>query len=139
MMDHDINNQDPARTDDRTIRVFITSTFRDMHAERDVLITVVFPELRERIERLGLEFFDVDLRWDVPLTGVDGESANSWAYSRTEWKKPVDKKADRVSTVLARSDLVQIHQSEPLVQTKCDITLVGTRKAPAILPEYPRN
>jgi len=38
------------------IRVFISSTFRDMHAERDHLVTVVFPELRERIERLGKIF-----------------------------------------------------------------------------------
>ena len=53
-----------------------------MHAERDHLVTVVFPELRERCERLGLEFFDVDLRWGVPEMGVDGESANSWEYCR---------------------------------------------------------
>ena len=49
----------------RRVRVFISSTFRDMEAERDHLVTVVFPELRERVERLGLEFFDVDLRWGV--------------------------------------------------------------------------
>ena len=36
-----------------------------MHAERGHLITVVFPELRERVKQLGLEFFDVDLRWGV--------------------------------------------------------------------------
>ena len=55
------------------VRVFISSTFRDMQAERDHLVTVVSPELRERIERLGLDFFDVDLRWGVPEVGVDGE------------------------------------------------------------------
>jgi WD40 repeat protein len=64
------------------IRVFVSSTFRDMHAERDHLVTVVFPELRERVERLGFEFYDVDLRWGVPKTGVDGERANSWAYCK---------------------------------------------------------
>jgi WD40 repeat protein len=69
-------------TNDRKVRVFISSTFRDMHAERDHLVTVVFPELRERCERLGLEFFDVDLRWGVPDKNVDGEKANSWEYCR---------------------------------------------------------
>ena len=54
----------------KNVRLFISSTFRDMHAERDHLVTVVFPELRppsprlrragERVEQLGLEFFDVD-------------------------------------------------------------------------------
>ena len=38
------------------VRVFISSTFRGMHAERDHVVTVVFPELRERVEQLGLEF-----------------------------------------------------------------------------------
>lgn len=58
------------------------STFRDMHAERDHLVTVVFPELRERVEQLGLEFFDVDLRWGVPAMDANGETANSWEYCR---------------------------------------------------------
>ncbi len=69
---------------DNKVRVFISSTFKDMHAERDHLVTVVFPELRERCERLGLEFFDVDLRWGVPEKGADGETANSWEYCR-QW------------------------------------------------------
>ena len=69
-------------TFEKQVRVFVSSTFRDMHAERDHLVTVVFPELRERVEQLGLEFFDVDLRWGVPETGVDGEKANSWEYCR---------------------------------------------------------
>lgn len=55
-----------------------------MHAERDHLVTVVFPELRERVEQLGLEFFDVDLRWGVPEKTVNGETANSWEYCR-QW------------------------------------------------------
>jgi WD40 repeat protein len=49
----------------RTVRVFISSTFRDMHAERDQLVRVVFPELRERLlpHRVYLE--EIDLRWGV--------------------------------------------------------------------------
>ena len=53
-----------------------------MHAERDQLVTVVVPELRERVARLGLELFDVDLRWGVPKTDVDGELANPWDYCK---------------------------------------------------------
>lgn len=55
-----------------------------MHAERDHLVTVVFPELRERCESLGLEFFDVDLRWELPEKGTVGEKANSREYCR-QW------------------------------------------------------
>ena len=49
----------------KTVRVFISSTFRDMHAERDYLVRVVFPELRERCARRRLHLVDVDLRWGV--------------------------------------------------------------------------
>jgi Domain of unknown function (DUF4062) len=66
-------------TPEKQVRVFISSTFRDMHAERDHLVTVVFPELRERVEQLGLEFFDVDLRWGVSAKDANGETANSLA------------------------------------------------------------
>src|SRR5271157_1283324 len=66
----------------QTVRVFISSTFRDMHAERDHLVTVVFPELRERLSWLGLDFYDIDLRWGVPTVDVDGERANPWEYCR---------------------------------------------------------
>ncbi len=37
----------------KTVRVFIISTFRNMHAERDHLVKVVFPALRERLESIG--------------------------------------------------------------------------------------
>ena len=48
-----------------TIRIFISSTFRDMHAERDHLVKVVFPELRERCAKRQLHLIDVDLRWGI--------------------------------------------------------------------------
>jgi hypothetical protein len=76
-------------TDQRLIRVFVSSTFRDMHAERDHLVTVVFPELRERIEQLGMTFFDIDLRWGVPGKDVNGETANSWEYCK-QWIERVE-------------------------------------------------
>ncbi|MBI2837255.1 MAG: DUF4062 domain-containing protein [Acidobacteria bacterium] len=49
----------------RTIRVFISSTFRDMHAERDHLLRTVFPELKELCRTHRVHLIDVDLRWGV--------------------------------------------------------------------------
>ncbi len=49
----------------RTIRVFISSTFRDMHAKRDHLVKVVFPALRERLEKYRFHLVDIDLRWGI--------------------------------------------------------------------------
>jgi hypothetical protein len=50
---------------DKTIRAFISSTFRDMHAERDYLSRFVFPELRKRCLQRGVDFIGLDLRWGV--------------------------------------------------------------------------
>ena len=58
-------NQSAATYLDRQIRVFISSTFRDMHAERDHLVKVVFPELRRLCESRGVTWGEVDLRWGV--------------------------------------------------------------------------
>nr|XP_057928981.1 telomerase protein component 1 [Doryrhamphus excisus] len=49
----------------RGVRVFISSTFRDMHAERDILVRSVFPELRRRAAQHCLHLQEVELRWGV--------------------------------------------------------------------------
>lgn len=48
-----------------SVRVFISSTFLDMHGERDVLTQYVFPELRKRCEKIRIHVNEVDLRWGV--------------------------------------------------------------------------
>jgi len=56
----------------KSIRIFISSTFRDMHAERDHFVRMVFPELKARCRTKRLHLIDVDLRW-----GVSEEDAES--------------------------------------------------------------
>src|ERR1700722_10719846 len=45
--------------------VFVSGTFRDMHAERDYLRSHVFPELAERLSTRQISVEAVDLRWGV--------------------------------------------------------------------------
>ena len=47
------------------VRVFISSTFQDMHAERDHLVKRVFPQLRERLLPYRIHLIDIDLRWGI--------------------------------------------------------------------------
>jgi hypothetical protein len=51
--------------DNRSVRVFVSSTFIDMQAERDVLVTKTFPALRAKYRTRGIELFEVDLRWGI--------------------------------------------------------------------------
>jgi len=50
------------------VRIYISTTYDDMHSERDVLAREVFPRLRERFGPRGIHVVGVDLRW-----GVEGE------------------------------------------------------------------
>jgi len=49
----------------QTFRVFVSSTFSDLRAERNALQERVFPRLRELCLQHGVQFQAVDLRWGV--------------------------------------------------------------------------
>ena len=52
---------------------FISSTFRDMQQERDILNTRILPELRELANKSGRDFSMVDLRWGISTEALDSE------------------------------------------------------------------
>ncbi len=64
-----IDQSTPTVAKQRVVHVLISSTFRDMQEERDVLVKKVFPELRRRCRERGVEF-----------VGVSGN------YATMEWR-----------------------------------------------------
>ena len=56
------------------VRIFVSSTFRDFHNERDYLFQRVFPRLESACAERGILFIPVDLRWGVTeKEALDGE------------------------------------------------------------------
>lgn len=51
--------------DNRVIRVFISSTFRDMQDERDELMKKTFPVLRRKAAERDVTLTELDLRWGI--------------------------------------------------------------------------
>ncbi|XP_031217755.1 telomerase protein component 1 [Mastomys coucha] len=49
----------------RNIRLFISSTFRDMHGERDLLLRSVLPALQARVFPHRISLHAIDLRWGI--------------------------------------------------------------------------
>ena len=49
----------------KTFRVFVSSTFSDLKAERNALQERVFPRLRDLCHQHGARFQPIDLRWGV--------------------------------------------------------------------------
>ena len=62
-------------SDWRARPVFISSTFRDMHAERDWLRNRVFPRLEEQLRQRRHHLELIDLRLGVETAQADTEEA----------------------------------------------------------------
>lgn len=54
---------------------FISSTFRDMQAERDMIHKVVFPAVRKKLKKYGEYVEEVDLRWGVDTLSLSEEES----------------------------------------------------------------
>ena len=57
--------------------IFVSSTFRDMHAERDMLHRVVVPELASRFAKRHITVDLIDLRWGINTSAEDSERENT--------------------------------------------------------------
>lgn len=68
---HSMDDVEPVSSENKTsipnriIKVFISSTFQDMHKERDYLMVQVFPQLQEMAQKRNVKFIPIDLRWGV--------------------------------------------------------------------------
>ncbi|KAL3317678.1 Telomerase protein component 1 [Cichlidogyrus casuarinus] len=52
----------------RTSQIFISSTFKDMHAERDLICGVIIPAVRKSLfaKKQAVQVNEIDLRWGIP-------------------------------------------------------------------------
>jgi len=58
------------------VSIFISSTFRDMQLERDILRDLVLPRVREFAAKYGNDVELIDLRWGVDTSLVSEEEQN---------------------------------------------------------------
>ncbi|MGS2811505.1 DUF4062 domain-containing protein [Nocardia sp. MW-W600-9] len=56
------------------ISIFVSSTFRDFHRERDELIATVLPMLNDRAAEFGCRVEFADLRWGVTVEDADDDA-----------------------------------------------------------------
>src|SRR5438132_7613613 len=72
----------------KTVRVFISSTFRDMHGERDHLVKVVFSALRERLEKHRVYLIDADLRCGVTRDQAENDQVLDFCLQQIDECRP---------------------------------------------------
>ena len=49
----------------QTIKIFVSSTFNDMHGERDAINKVVIPHLNDLLRSQRIKVMAIDLRWGL--------------------------------------------------------------------------
>jgi len=72
----------------KNVSVFISSTFNDMHAERDHLIKVMFPKLRARLEKHRIHLVDIDLRWGVTREQAEDDRVLGFCLQQIDECRP---------------------------------------------------
>ncbi|MCL2115938.1 MAG: DUF4062 domain-containing protein [Methanobrevibacter sp.] len=72
----------------KSVTIFISSTFNDMHLERDYLVKNVFPELREWCEERKIHLVDVDLRWGVTAEDTENDNALRTCLKNIDKSRP---------------------------------------------------
>ncbi|MDD2737079.1 MAG: DUF4062 domain-containing protein [Desulfuromonadaceae bacterium] len=72
----------------KTVRVFISSTFRDMQAERDYLVKRVFPALRQKLDPHRIHLVDIDLRWGITKEQSDNDLVLGFCLQQIDECRP---------------------------------------------------
>ena len=74
------------------MKIFVSSTFKDMHAERDMLEFDVFPEIAEFIRDYGEELIFIDLRWGINTQTLENDESTrkilSVCLDEIDYSKP---------------------------------------------------
>ncbi len=64
-----------ARTATNSLRIFVSSTFADMHSERNLLQEIIFPAIRRRCNVSGrrVQLIDIDMRWGITQSEITAD------------------------------------------------------------------
>ena len=62
---------------------FVSSTFCDMQAERDILHQRVFPRIRKQLEPYGEDIEGLDLRWGVDTSNMSEKESGKQLLQHT--------------------------------------------------------
>ena len=115
--------------------MFVSSTFVDMHEERETLIKKVFPRLRDYCRDRGVFMADVDLRWGV--TARQSERGRTLSICLAEidrcWPFFIGILGDRSVARISASDL-KIH---PWLSTLAGSSLTEIEIEYAVLSRRP--
>lgn len=123
-----------------TYKIFISSTFKDMDFERDVVRNLVIPQLNHTYSKYNIEFQAVDLRYGINTRGISEKEASQkvlnmcinaieasepffisfvgnrygWVPDKKEWDDFYNQLDDNQKDILKKSDDISVTEMEIL-------------------------
>lgn len=113
-----------------SIRLFVSSVFRDTERERELLARMVFPQLRATCARRGLAFHAVDLRWGVPADELDE------ARLLRRLSAEIDGCLPFILGILGGAYGTQLRSERSITEYEICYALKADREIPALLLAY---
>ncbi len=117
------------------LRVFISSTFRDLQEEREHLVKKIFPEIRALCRERGVTFTEIDLRWGVTEQQIEREGVIKICLDEIDRCRPyfIGITGDRYGYV---PDLTEYHKDPDLIRRWPWITEAAARGASILDLEF---
>ena len=74
----------------KTIKFFISQTFKDFIKERNALQNFVFPRLKKLCKNKGFSFQPVDLRWGITVQSSEDIKTINPNDLKVKWKDDLE-------------------------------------------------
>ena len=91
------------------VPVFVSSTFRDFHGERDVIRSVVAPALDALVAPLGARVELLDLRWGVDTSTAEDEQRTALGLIHIVERAVEQQRCDDIPVFIAGCGNVHLH------------------------------
>lgn len=126
----------------KNINIFLSSTFNDMHAERDYIRKEVVPALNEKLEPFGYRINIIDLRWGVDTISEGEDNRESKVLrvcmdaikdckpyfigllgNRYGWMPPADRVEKAIAAYRGITDVDYETDAPPMSVTEMEIVI----------------
>ncbi|RPH33283.1 MAG: DUF4062 domain-containing protein [Bacteroidales bacterium] len=123
------------------IRVFISSTFRDFHAERDFLVKNVFPELRQWCLQYRINLVDIDLRWGITKEQAESGKVIELCLQEIDGARPffICLLGGRYGWIPRENELPESIEDYPKVKSRKNISITHMEIEHAVIQPYGLN